>query len=54
LNAFYRTRIARCYLGATRIPEERNPHPFTGFDDDDDIKLMNLLIDDPKNPAQKN
>lgn len=53
LNAFYRTRIARCYLGATRTAEERNPHPFTGFDDDDDIKLMNLLIDDKTNPAQK-
>jgi hypothetical protein len=54
LNAFYRTRIARCYLGATRAAEERNPHPFTGFDDDDDIKLMDLLREDPNNPSDKN
>ena len=43
LNAFYRTRLARCYLGATRTAEQRKPHVFTGFDDDDDLKLMDLL-----------
>ena len=39
LNEFYRNRLVRCYLGATR---ERNPQNFTGFDQDDDIKLADL------------
>lgn len=39
LNEFYRNRLVRCYLGATR---ERNPQNFTGFDQDDDIKLSEL------------
>ena len=43
LNGFYRSRLARCYLGATRNPEERNPQKFTGFDDDDDLKMAELL-----------
>lgn len=43
LNAFYRNRLARCYLGSTRKPKERNPHPFTGFDDDDDLPLAKLI-----------
>jgi len=43
LNAFYRNRLARCFLGATRRPEERHPHPFTGFDPDDDISLASLI-----------
>ncbi len=45
LNAFYRHRLARCFLGASRNPEndKRKPHPFTGFDAKDDIKLAELL-----------
>ena len=42
LNAFYRSRLVRCYLGATRKPSERNPQRFTQFDDDDDLKLASL------------
>jgi hypothetical protein len=42
LNAFYRNRLVRCYLGATRDEAERNPQNFTGFDDDDD---HNLAVD---------
>ena len=49
LNAFYRSRLVRCYLGATRFrPNERNPQNFTGFDDDDDLKLAKLA--DPSVP----
>jgi hypothetical protein len=33
LHAFYRNRLARCYLGASNIP--RRPNPFTGFDEAD-------------------
>jgi hypothetical protein len=39
LNAFYRNRLVRCYLGATRDEGTRNPQNFTGFDDDDDMSL---------------
>jgi hypothetical protein len=39
LNAFYRNRLVRCYLGATREETDRNPQNFTGFDDDDDMSL---------------
>lgn len=42
LNAFYRNRLVRCYLGATRRPAERHPQNFTGFDDLDDLKLKEL------------
>jgi hypothetical protein len=43
LNAFYRHRLARCYLGATRLPPDaRRPQNFTGFDDDDDVPLAQL------------
>lgn len=43
LNAFYRHRLTRCFLGASRHQEDRKPHPFTGFDAKDDIKLAELL-----------
>ena len=44
LNAFYRNRLVRCYLGATRFrPGERTPQNFTGFDGKDDIALANLV-----------
>jgi hypothetical protein len=43
LNNFYRNRLVRCYLGATRWqPGKRHPHLFTGFDDSDDVDLASL------------
>ena len=43
LNSFYRGRLSRCYLGATRfVPRERTPQRFTLFDDDDDLALPEL------------
>jgi hypothetical protein len=40
LNQFYRNRLVRCYLGATRwVPGLRRPHKFTGFDERDDLHL---------------
>lgn len=42
LNAFYRSRLVRCYLGASR--PKRNPQKFTGFDDGDDLKLAALGV----------
>ena len=38
---FYRQRLVRCYLGASRC-KLRVPHPFTGFDPRDDLKLSDL------------
>ena len=35
LSEFYRSRLVRCYLGATR--NKRHPHPFTGFDEGADL-----------------
>jgi hypothetical protein len=40
LNAFYRNRLVRAFLGATRA--SRQPHSFTGFDDADDLPLSTL------------
>ncbi|NZA26178.1 hypothetical protein H0E84_07245 [Luteimonas sp. SJ-92] len=40
LNAFYRNRLVRCYLGASN--EARNPEPTTNFDVDDDLVLADL------------
>ena len=38
---FYRQRLVRCYLGASRAAR-RTPHPFTGFDYRDDRRLASL------------
>jgi len=40
LQPLYRNRLVRCYLGASHNP--RKPHPFTGFDPNDDIRLTDL------------
>jgi hypothetical protein len=43
LNQFYRNRLVRCYLGATRWqPGKRRPQRFTTFDPDDDMPLSSL------------
>ena len=45
MHAFYRDRLARCYLGASNI--DRKPNPFTGFDTDDtSIAVSDLLPGD--------
>jgi hypothetical protein len=57
LNQFYRNRLVRCYLGATRwVPGFRKPHEFTGFDADDDLylsKLRHAAADDPPYPPYR-
>ena len=51
LNAFYRSRLSRCYLGATRfLPGQRVPQMFTGFDESDDLRMAELGIGDENNP----
>lgn len=41
LNAFYRNRLVRCYLGASRL-KERKPQNFTAFDEADDMPMSEL------------
>ena len=50
LNAFYRNRLVRCYLGATRDEQNRNPQNFTGFDDRDDLPLAFAADEDLNHP----
>ena len=46
LNQFYRNRLVRCYLGASRwAPGVRHPQPFTDFDASDDLSLSELRGD---------
>jgi hypothetical protein len=43
LNQFYRNRLVRCYLGATRWRTGlRKPHSFTGFDEGDELLLSDF------------
>lgn len=45
LYMMYRNRLVRAYLGAInrKHNQNRNPHPFTGFDEHDDMHLDKLL-----------
>jgi hypothetical protein len=48
MHHFYKNRLVRCYLGASRDQRadrpERAPDPFTGFDAGDDLKLAYLRL----------
>jgi hypothetical protein len=62
MHHFYKNRLVRCYLGASRDQRERKPErapdPFTGFDAGDDLKLAYLRVkpggEDPAARAAKN
>ena len=45
LHAMYRLRLIRAYLGASNT--SRSPHPFTGFDEKDNIPLFELAPGKP-------
>ena len=53
LHATYRNRLVRAYLGAARSftgPDGRplrQPHPFTGFDADDNLEIASLTHERP-------
>ncbi|MBN1568025.1 MAG: patatin-like phospholipase family protein [Acidobacteria bacterium] len=47
LNCFYRNRLVRCYLGASR-GDDRDPQPFTQFDTEDDFPVHELFKPDEK------
>jgi hypothetical protein len=42
LHAMYRNRLIRTFLGASRL--RRRPHPFTGFDPDDNVEMYRLTV----------
>ena len=46
LHALYRNRLAREFLGAANAG--RAPHPFTGFDARDNVRMHQLRADDGK------
>jgi hypothetical protein len=41
MHHFYKNRLVRCYLGASRL-DVRTPNEFTGFDENDDLPLKDL------------
>ena len=46
MHHFYRNRLVRAYLGASRSPRHRSPNAFTGLDLNDDIKLWRFQTRD--------
>jgi predicted acylesterase/phospholipase RssA len=48
MHNFYKNRLVRCYLGASR--DGRRPNWFTDFDPDDDRILASYLCDGPTSP----
>jgi hypothetical protein len=52
LQAFYRNRLVRCYLGASNVALDgqstgRRPNLFTGFDPKDNVRLADLADNRP-------
>ncbi len=47
LHGAYRDRLIRAYLGASREPGTRWPNLFTGFDDKDNLELVELKDNRP-------
>lgn len=47
LHHFYKNRLVRCYLGASRS-RERDADWFTGFDPDDDVRLRAFDHENPE------
>jgi hypothetical protein len=48
MHHFYKNRLVRCYLGASR--DDREPNRLTGFDPHDDFPIATLLPSDPQLP----
>ena len=49
MHAFYKNRLVRCYLGASRFHDygtDREAQPFTGFDPNDDLPLSDLRVEE--------
>lgn len=50
MHHFYRNRLVRAYLGASRARAHRLPNAFTGFDVEDDIRLSRFQSADETQP----
>jgi hypothetical protein len=46
MHHFYKNRLVRAYLGASRVRTHRLPNAFTGFDIEDDIRLYRFQYAD--------
>jgi hypothetical protein len=46
MHNFYKNRLVRCYLGASRARAHRAPNAFTSFDFEDDIRLFRFQCAD--------
>ena len=53
MHNFYKNRLVRAYLGASRARAHRMPNAFTGFDPDDDIRLSRFQCGDASEPRDK-
>ena len=42
LHTLYKNRLVRAYLGASRLGDRPNEDPYTAFDEDDDLKLVEI------------
>jgi hypothetical protein len=51
MHNFYKNRLVRAYLAASRSRKQRQPNPFTGFDLDDDISLYRFQTNPPILPG---
>jgi len=51
MHHFYKNRLVRAYLGASRSRRHRRPNAFTGLDMDDDIKLWRFSTADTGRPT---
>jgi len=51
MHHFYKNRLVRAYLGASRARAHRFPNAFTGFDPEDDIRLSRFQHADPTRPS---
>jgi hypothetical protein len=51
MHNFYKNRLVRCYLGATRARAHRRPNAFTAFDPEDDIRLFRFRYTDKSQPG---
>ncbi len=50
MHNFYKNRLVRAYLGASRARSHRAPNAFTGFDLEDDIRLRRFQSSDRTQP----
>lgn len=51
MHNFYKNRLVRCYLGASRARAHRAPNAFTGFDLEDDVRLFRFQCADKSQPG---